>query len=209
MPRASTPRLDRKRDIRTALLSLCQFLAQFLFASKAQQIIESHSKKKNSGPLFLYLPFQNVHAPLQVPKQYSDLYPNEHNENRKIFSGDFEYLKAQNFWIFFSVELTCMKLPINYLFGQGMMSALDEAVGNITKTLRETGMFNNTIIFFTADVKKFFCTCIAMILPFSKEIDPVRMVARLSLEATTSPCAATRTPSGKEGPEPPPSSEHP
>ncbi len=33
-----------------------------------------------------------------------------------------------------------------------MVSALDEAVGNVTRTLKETGLYNNTIIFFTADV---------------------------------------------------------
>ncbi len=34
-----------------------------------------------------------------------------------------------------------------------MVSAMDEAVGNITDTLKEHGMFDDTIILFTADVK--------------------------------------------------------
>lgn len=32
------------------------------------------------------------------------------------------------------------------------MSALDEAVGNITDQLRESGMYDNTLIVFTSDV---------------------------------------------------------
>ncbi len=35
-----------------------------------------------------------------------------------------------------------------------MVSALDEAVGNVTKALEDAGMLNDTIIIFTADVRK-------------------------------------------------------
>ena len=33
-----------------------------------------------------------------------------------------------------------------------MVSALDEAIGNITDQLRETGLYDDTLIVFTADV---------------------------------------------------------
>ncbi|XP_055926476.1 arylsulfatase B-like isoform X2 [Argiope bruennichi] len=38
-------------------------------------------------PLFLYLPFQAVHFPLQVPKEYEDKYSHIKNKERRIFSG--------------------------------------------------------------------------------------------------------------------------
>ena len=41
----------------------------------------------SENPLFLYLPFQSVHGPLQVPKKYTDMYPNVKNTERKIYSG--------------------------------------------------------------------------------------------------------------------------
>ena len=33
-----------------------------------------------------------------------------------------------------------------------MVTAMDEAIGNITETLKKKGIFNETLIIFTADV---------------------------------------------------------
>ncbi|XP_064602817.1 arylsulfatase B-like [Liolophura sinensis] len=88
-----------------------------LFAKRAVDIISQTDP--NGDPLFLYLPFQAVHLPLQVPKQYEDMYSTIHDQNRRVYCG--------------------------------MMSALDEAVGNITNALDKNGFLDNTIIIFTAD----------------------------------------------------------
>ncbi|XP_067658128.1 arylsulfatase B-like [Haliotis asinina] len=88
----------------------------YTFAQKAIDIINKHNA---SQPLFMYLPYQNVHAPIEVPEKYYNMYPNVVNEGRRIYSG--------------------------------MVSALDEAVGNVTRALKEKGLFENTLILFTAD----------------------------------------------------------
>ncbi|XP_067685533.1 arylsulfatase B-like isoform X2 [Haliotis asinina] len=88
----------------------------FQFTDVAIDIIQRHDKNQ---PLFLYLPFQAVHAPIEVPPQYEALYPNVKTEDRRKFCG--------------------------------MVSALDEAVGNITKTLTDSGLMDDTLILFTAD----------------------------------------------------------
>ncbi|XP_046335684.2 arylsulfatase B-like [Haliotis rufescens] len=88
----------------------------FTFAQRAVDIINRHDV---SQPLFMYLPYQNVHGPIEVPKKYEDMYPNVINEGRRKYSG--------------------------------MVSALDEAVGNVTKALKDRGLFENTLILFTAD----------------------------------------------------------
>ena len=54
-------------------------------AQHAHEIITNHPK---TSPLFMYLPFQDVHEPLQVPEKYLKLYPNITNKSRKIFSGN-------------------------------------------------------------------------------------------------------------------------
>ncbi|KAL4219483.1 hypothetical protein ACF0H5_022061 [Mactra antiquata] len=88
----------------------------FIYAQRAQNIIEEHNK---SRPLFLYLPFQAVHAPIEVPQRFEDMYPHIQTDTRRKYCG--------------------------------MVSALDEAIGNITKTLINNNMMDDTLIIFSAD----------------------------------------------------------
>ena len=37
----------------------------------------------------MYLPYQVVHTPLQVPEEYVDLYPEIVNETRRYYAGMF------------------------------------------------------------------------------------------------------------------------
>ncbi|KAI8491914.1 hypothetical protein Bbelb_302870 [Branchiostoma belcheri] len=84
-----------------------------------ERIVDMIEKNPLSLPLFLYLPFQNVHEPLQVPKRCEDMYSNIQNENRRIFLG--------------------------------MVSAMDEAIGNVTMAMKRAGLWDNTLLIFTAD----------------------------------------------------------
>ena len=54
--------------------------------------------------------FQNVHEPIQAPKQYSDKYSFIKDETRRNYAG--------------------------------MVDILDEAVGNITETMKDAGYIN-------------------------------------------------------------------
>lgn len=69
--------------------------------------------------LYLYLPFQSVHAPLEVPERYEDIYKNISTKARRTYCG--------------------------------MISALDEAVGNITAALKFRGFLENALVVFTTD----------------------------------------------------------
>ena len=46
-----------------------------MFANEAEQ------------PLFLYLPFENVHLPLQAPQDWIDKFAYIENEERRIFAA--------------------------------------------------------------------------------------------------------------------------
>lgn len=55
-----------------------------VFGQRAVRIIQSHDKKK---PLFMYLAFQNVHNPLQVPESYAKKCNRIRNSKRRMFCG--------------------------------------------------------------------------------------------------------------------------
>ena len=77
----------------------------FIFAAEAQRIIRAHAARHStpvqegggtreagarafSKPLYLYLPFQNVHGPVEVPPQYEALYDGViADPKRKTFAG--------------------------------------------------------------------------------------------------------------------------
>jgi arylsulfatase A-like enzyme len=74
--------------------------------------------KEKAKPLFLYVPFNGVHSPLQVPESYLQPY-------------------------------TALTGPRQKL--AGMLSAVDEAIGQIVTALEGAGLRDNTLILFSAD----------------------------------------------------------
>lgn len=86
-----------------------------LVGKEAARLVRERDKSK---PLFLYVPFNGVHAPHQVPDRYLALYPTLQG-NRKIYAA--------------------------------MISALDDAVGEIVKALDDEKLRDNTLIVFSSD----------------------------------------------------------
>lgn len=88
-----------------------------VFTSAAVDIINEHDP---NTPLFLYLAYQNVHAPAEVPQSYVDAYNTTiQSKRRRTFAG--------------------------------MLSAMDEGIGNVTAALRAKGMMDDLLLMFTAD----------------------------------------------------------
>jgi arylsulfatase B len=86
-----------------------------LFAARAVKVVEAHDVK--ASPLFLYLAFQGVHGPQEVPERYVKPYVG--TSRRPNFSG--------------------------------MVSAVDEGVGNLTAALEAKGMLQTTLYVVTSD----------------------------------------------------------
>ncbi len=86
-----------------------------LVARKACRLIAERNKAK---PLFLYVPFNGVHTPLQVPESYMQPYAALKENRRKL---------------------------------AGMLSAVDEAIGEIVGALETAGLRENTLIVFSSD----------------------------------------------------------
>lgn len=55
-----------------------------LFSERVINIVKSHN---TTQPLFIYLPFQAVHSPLEVPDQYTLPYKHIKDKNRRTYAG--------------------------------------------------------------------------------------------------------------------------
>ncbi len=90
--------------------------------------------KNKDNKFFLYYASPLPHLPLQAPKKWVDYYRNKLGEE-KPYTGDNGYYPNQY-------------PKATYA---GMISYLDEQVGEIVSKLKEIGKYENTIIVFTSD----------------------------------------------------------
>ncbi|CAN7992975.1 unnamed protein product [Ixodes hexagonus] len=56
-----------------------------IFGEEAVKVVNQSALE--ASPFFLYLAFQAVHAPLEVPPRYEKMYSNITNKDRRIFCG--------------------------------------------------------------------------------------------------------------------------
>ncbi|KYP16588.1 arylsulfatase [Flavihumibacter sp. CACIAM 22H1] len=96
---------------------------------KAEQFIRNRKEQ----PFFLYLPYTIPHASLQVPDAWVDMYRGQFNEQ--------PYYGQQGY--------AASRYPLSTY--AGMISYLDAQVGKIMALLKELGLDENTLLFFSSD----------------------------------------------------------
>lgn len=92
----------------------------FLYGEEAVRVVNDHDLTQNSSRLFMYVALQVMHAPQEVPSQYSDMYPSP---------------------TYFT----------DYSIMNGMASAADEVLGNLTAALKRRSMWADTLLVYTSD----------------------------------------------------------
>ncbi len=125
--------------------------------------LKEHAARHRNQPFFLTISFPDPHHPFTPPGRYWDMYKPEdqvvpesfhcpddvlpqvqwaRNERRKKRPSD------QSFGAFNVLEHEA-KEAIALTFG--MITMIDDAIGNVLATLRETGQTDDTVIIFTSD----------------------------------------------------------
>lgn len=101
--------------------------------------IKSNAEAKESKPFFAYLSFNAPHTPLQLPVEYYDMYK------------DLEF-DASEFEVF--DEVVDKMTPADIEAARkvyGMVTNIDDNVGRVMQTLKEQGIYKNTLIIFLTD----------------------------------------------------------
>lgn len=114
--------------------------AQELFTREAIRYIEA----ERDNPFLVFLSYTSPHAELAAPEEYVRLYEDRFEETP--YTGMATGTPADKYaWYYpFPVEKPNATLA-------AMVTALDDYVGQIVEVLEETGLAEDTLIFFTSD----------------------------------------------------------
>lgn len=112
--------------------------AQELFTEEAIKYI----KEDRENPFFMMLTFSSPHAELGVPTKYSDQYKLKETPYTGMSTG-----KPSDKYAAYYPE--AVEKPNAVL--AGMVTALDDYVGQIVSVLEQKGILDNTLIVFTSD----------------------------------------------------------
>ncbi|KAG7344238.1 sulfatase [Nitzschia inconspicua] len=122
--------IDLFRDNRPAIGENGTYTA-YLWSKEAVRVIEGNANRNSKAirnnhpiqPLFLYLALHNVHQPVEAPPEFLEQYPaSDYNETT---------------------------IPRRYY--NSMVFSVDLVIANVTKALKRTGMYNNSIIVISTD----------------------------------------------------------
>lgn len=149
-------------DVRVSTLPN-DFYSSSTYVKKLSQYITATPKEK---PIFAYLAFPAPHDPLQAPADWVKKFENKYTEGyQKVYQARMERLKTLGFidnntplpieelnqkWQQLSDAEKARETKAMQIYA-AMIAKMDDEVGQLIKTLKETGRYDNTIIIFAAD----------------------------------------------------------
>lgn len=113
-----------------------------------------HQAAKNDKPFFMYLAFNAPHDPRQSPRRFVEKYPLEKISLPRSFVPEYPYeigsnrIRDEQLAPF---PRTPYAVKVNRQEYYAIITHMDHQIGQILKTLKETGQADNTYIVFTAD----------------------------------------------------------
>ncbi len=110
--------------------------------------------KADERPFFMYLAFNAPHDPRQSPKEFVDMYPVDDIKVPASFAPLYPYdigIKTLRDELLAPYPRTEYSVQVNRQEYYAIITHMDQQIGRILKSLKETGQEDNTWIFFTAD----------------------------------------------------------
>jgi len=113
--------------------------------------------KSNDKPFFMYIAFNAPHDPRQSPQKYVDMYPHEKVIVPENFLEEYPYnegmasgrnLRDERLAPF---PRTRYSVQVNRQEYYAIITHMDDQIGRILAALKDSGMADDTYVFFTAD----------------------------------------------------------
>lgn len=126
-----------------------------VLADDAEIFIKQATESEN--PFFMYLAFNAPHDPRQSPKEYVDLYPVANQVLPVSFLSEYPFKDSIGCSINLRDEAlapfprTEYAIKVNQLEYFALISHMDAQIGRILKALDESGLKDQTYVFYTAD----------------------------------------------------------
>jgi len=123
---------------------------------RARQHLFDYCRSGETRPLFMMVSFTQPHDPYVVSREYWDLYKTEDIDMPRVTEEDVGELDPHTTGLrrHYSLDKFEVTEGIYRRARQGyygMVSYVDEQVGKLVKTLKETGMWDNTVLVFSSD----------------------------------------------------------
>ncbi|MEN8229125.1 MAG: sulfatase-like hydrolase/transferase [Bacteroidota bacterium] len=124
-------------------------------ANETMDFLENASTSED--PFFMYIAFNAPHDPRQSPKEYVDMYPTDEINMPANFLPEYPYKNEMGCSNRLRDEMlapfprTEYSVKVNRQEYYAIISHMDTQIGRILEKLEETGMAENSYIFFSAD----------------------------------------------------------
>ncbi|MGC6424163.1 MAG: sulfatase-like hydrolase/transferase [Lentimonas sp.] len=125
-------------------------------ADEAIDFLSDYSATDQEKPFFAYVAFNAPHDPRQSPQEYLDRYPVDSVPLPKSFMPSYPYTKDIGIWNVRAEFLaprprTEFAIRIHRREYYALISHMDDQLGRIIDALKEQGLYENTVIIYTAD----------------------------------------------------------
>ena len=120
------------------------------------QKIHDLARFQNDKPFFMTVSFTHPHSPYIITEEYWNRYEHDEIEMPTVDPIPVEELDQHSKWLHYAHaqekhDVTDEHIRTSRHAYYGMTSYIDDKVGNIMKTLKDTGQDKNTVVILTAD----------------------------------------------------------
>lgn len=122
----------------------------------ARQKIYDLARGDRNRPFFLTVSFSHPHSPYTAPQEYWDRYRHDDIDMPRTGPIPLDELDTHSRWLYYShgrdrIEVTDEHVRNARHAYYGMVSYVDDKIGELMATLRQVGLLDDSIVIFTSD----------------------------------------------------------